>query len=303
MTVGVDSSPSEDTSLGFADLLPEHLRKSLVRLNDLNSLPEITTRILDVVEDPRATAQDLHNIVKIDPALATRILRVVNSAFYGLPSQVASLDRGIVMLGLSAVKNIALATSLSPLFAGDQVSRFFNGTDLWRHSIAVGVCARLLARRAGLDMADEAFVAGLVHDVGLLVIGQLFPAESRLAIERCYAEGVALCSVEQQLIGADHQTFGAALAERWSFPPLLCFSVGFHHQPDVTDQYCELTSLVYVADTVCCRMMHAFYVSGQHQELPPALLAKIGLTEGQIAELDDTLRAQIDEAERVLAHS
>ena len=112
------SAADQATTLTTApdnELSPE-LLKAMSRVREISSLPEVTTRIVEVVEDPKSTAQDMHEIVRHDPALAAKVLKVVNSAFYGLPSQIASLDRAIVMLGLSAVKNIALAASLSRLF-------------------------------------------------------------------------------------------------------------------------------------------------------------------------------------------
>ena len=147
------SAPGNATTTSNASVpgmtLPPHLQKAMSRVTEISSLPEITTRIVQVVEDPRSTAHDMHEIVKNDPALAAKILKVVNSAFYGLPAQIASLDRAIVMLGLSAVKNIALAASLARLFKPEAITAQFTAKDLWKHCIAVGVCARLLSKKTG----------------------------------------------------------------------------------------------------------------------------------------------------------
>lgn len=282
--------------------LPRELQQAMSNVTEMSSLPEITTRIVEVVEDPKATAHDMHDIVRTDPALAAKILRVVNSAFYGLPSQVASLDRAILLLGLSAVKNLALAASLSRLFAADALSEQFAARDLWRHSVAVGVCSRLLTSVGKCLQADEGFVAGLVHDMGLVVVQQLFPAKLRAVAERCYDEPQDFCAVEQSVIGADHQAFGLALATKWRFPPLLCQAMAFHHDPGEADPALQkVATLVHVADTVCSRERFGFWLTAQTQEVLPALLPAIGLTPADLDAVLAELPQRVEEAEQVFS--
>src|SRR5207249_8849246 len=113
------------------------IKFAISKIGDIATLPEVTTRIISIVDDPKSTARDLHNIIKMDPALATRVLKVVNSAFYGLPGQISEIDRAIVLLGLSAVKNIAISASISRLFSGEKISDKFSARDIWKHSIGV----------------------------------------------------------------------------------------------------------------------------------------------------------------------
>src|SRR5690606_37696748 len=138
-------------------------------ISHIATLPEITIKIIKLVEDPNSSAQDLNKVITNDPALGARILKVVNSAFYGLPGQIGSINRAIVLLGLNAVKNIAIAASLTKLFRGGQISPHFNAKDLWGHSIAVATATRLLADKVSLGLPDEAFLAGLIHDLGIMV--------------------------------------------------------------------------------------------------------------------------------------
>ena len=284
--------------------LPPHLQKAMSRVTEINSLPEITTRIVEVVEDPRATAQDMHDIVKNDPALATKILKVVNSAFYGLPSQIASLDRAIVMLGLSAVKNIALAASLARLFKGDAISAQFTARDLWRHCIAVGVCARALAAKAKNAAADEYFVAGLVHDMGMLISGQLFPEKFGLVADNCLARPRDFCAAERETIGADHQSFGAVLAAKWKFPPALCYVIAYHHDPhQLQPEFRKIATTVYVADTICGKIKHGFYLTSQTQEITEDMLAFIKLDAKAMGEVCEVMPERVEEAEQILGEA
>ena len=284
----------------FGTTLPPHLQKAMSRVTEIGSLPEVTTKIVEVVEDPRATAHDMHEIVKNDPGLATKILKVVNSAFYGLPSQVASLDRAIIMLGLSAVKNIALATSLSRLFKPGAITEQFAARDLWSHSIAVGVCAKLLTKAARGPHADEAFVAGLVHDMGLLIEHQLVREQLKEIVNRCMNGTEDFCTVEAEIIGANHQAFGAALAAKWKFPPGLRYAIAYHHNPmQLKPEFRNVATMTYVADTVCCRDEYGFWLTAHKQELSDELLATVGLTPAKIEEVSADLPDKVEEAEGI----
>src|SRR5436305_11723569 len=117
------------------------------KVTTIATLPEVTTQIIKTVEDPKSTASQLHKIVSHDPALVTRIMKVVNSAFYGLPGQIGSIERAIVLLGLNAIKNIAVAASLGQLFRGSALCEGYTAKDLWTHCIAVGVTGRYIAKQ------------------------------------------------------------------------------------------------------------------------------------------------------------
>lgn len=283
--------------------LPPKLAEAVAKITDINSLPEITTKIVQVVEDPRATAREMHDIVRTDPALTAKILKVVNSAFYGLPSQIASLDRAILLLGLSAVKNIALAASLARLFKADAISEQFAARDLWRHCIAVAVAAREIAGRCNRQReADELFVAGLVHDMGLIVVQQLFPAQLRGVAETCLDQGANFCQEELRRIGADHEAFGLALGTRWKFPPMLRSVIAHHHNPaDGPAEFEVYASVVNIADTLACQGRFGFYLTAQSQVLGPELLSKVGVTQEQLDAVMADLPARVEDAERVFA--
>src|SRR5260221_6081146 len=128
---------------------------ALKKVTSISTLPEVTAKIVATVEDPKSTAASLHKIVAHDPALATRILKVVNSAFYGLPGQIGSVERAIVLLGLNAIKNLAVAASLGQLFRGVKLCDGFTAKDLWTHCVSVAVASREIARQMKLPFIDE----------------------------------------------------------------------------------------------------------------------------------------------------
>jgi len=268
---------------------PQALVQQAVRkVTTIATLPEVTAKIIATVEDPKSSAAQLHKIVAHDPALVTRILKVVNSAFYGLPGQIGSVDRAIVLLGLNAVKNIAIAASLGQLFRGVKLCKGFNAKDLWTHCIAVGVCAREIAKQSNFPFPEEAFLAGMIHDVGILVSLQVWP-ENLPAVCTKIQESVAagtpayFCALEQEQNGVDHQQLGAALTELWKFPRTCQLVAGFHHRPlTLADDARLLPTLVFAADTICCQQNQGFNLTALNQKIEDANLPQLGIAQNTI---------------------
>jgi HD-like signal output (HDOD) protein len=282
-----------------AEAAKQVVERALSRIGDIATLPEVTIRIIEIVEDPKSTARDLHEVIKKDPALAVKVLKVVNSAFYGLPGQVASVDRAIILLGLSAVKNLAIAASIARLFKGKRISENFSAADLWRHNLAVAVSAKGLAKFSSHPgMADEVFVAGLIHDLGTLVERQAYPDEFARVIHRCSQEVVDFRECERELIGADHQAFGAALTAKWKFPRHLRAAVGFHHNPDqLSPELRGIGTIIQVADVLACQEQMGFYLTARNSTITEEMLDFLAVTAEQLEEVRAQLPTVVAEAE------
>lgn len=288
-----------------ATLEPAKLIKTaLAKIGDIATLPEITTKIITVVDDPKSTARDLHKIIKNDPALATRVLKVVNSAFYGLPGQVSEIDRAIVLLGLSAVKNIAISASIARLFSSAKLSDNFNARDVWRHSVAVAVATRQFCNLVGKKpFAEEAFLAGLIHDLGILVERQAFPELLTQVIETAMANPGQrpFIEIENDIIGTDHQALGTALAGKWKFPRMLQVVLGYHHNiANLSEDNRLLPTMVYAADVLCCHERIGFHLTAEGQPLDEATLEVIGLSDGDFQKVRAELPEQLEAAEAML---
>lgn len=271
-------------------------------VTQIATLPEITLKIIELVENPRSTAQDLHKIISNDPALVARILKVVNSAFYGLPGQIGSINRAIVALGLNAVKNIVIAASLAKLFRGGRVSPNFSARDLWTHSIATGVLSKLIVQRINNTLPDEAFLAGLIHDIGILVELQAFRDPLVEITDRAAKENVRYIDLETQIISVDHQLLGAGLTTKWKFPRSFQYVTGYHHNPMALATECRwLTCVVHVADHICCRDGHGFALTCKNEPLDTAVFEELGITAEAVDELAKQLPEALQETEALLA--
>jgi len=273
---------------------PEQIvTKALAGIGEIATLPEIITKIIQLVEDPKSTARDLHQLIKHDPALSARILKVVNSAFYGLPGQIATVDRAIIMLGLSAVKNIAIAASITKLFRGSKLGGNFTARDLWVHSLAVGTACRMIVKKAAWQWYEDAFLAGLIHDLGLLVERQAFGERLTEVIALAEA-GKQFCQAEVETIGVTHQQLGQALTAKWKFPRNLRAVTGYHHDPERASEDTRLlTSIVHVADRISCQQKHGFYLSADLEPIQNNALKDLNISPEQLEEISQELPEQL----------
>jgi putative nucleotidyltransferase with HDIG domain len=269
-------------------------------ISNIAALPEITTKINELVKDPQSTAQDLNRLVTQDPALATRILKVVNSPFYGMPGQVTSINRAIVLLGLRSVANIMIAASLGKLFQGRPCADF-SPKDLWTHSIAVATLSRLLSTYLPALDADEAFLAGLIHDIGLAVEWQVFRESFPAVVERAATGAISHLHAERAILGVDHQALGEALTAKWKFPHSLQTVAGHHHDPfSVPAEQRLLSCLVCIADHICSQQGPGYRLTCWNEPIDPGIIATLGLSPEVLAQATQQLPEALKDTEHAL---
>ncbi len=276
-------------------------------ISHIATLPEITLKIVELVENPKSTAQDLHKVISNDPALCSRILKVVNSSFYGLPGQIGSINRAIVMLGLNAVKNIAIAASLAKLFRGGDLTPSFSAKGLWLHSVSTAATAKLLADRLRLNVSDEAFLSGLIHDIGLMVEMQFDRNKLIEAVEQLGADDAGcpmadMLEVEEKVFGANHQHFGAALCAKWKFPNNFALVTGYHHRPmELGPDQRTLPCLIYTAERLATEIKPGFRLDLQSIEIAPEVKDALRLSEEKLQALRAELPEHLKNAETMLS--
>lgn len=211
--------------------------------------PTVCVKLFELVRSNRASADEIGEVVATDPNLSARLLRIVNSSFYGFPSQIETVSRAVAILGVSDLYNLALAISAVRTFstAGDGLATI---EDFWRHSILVALLARHLAKQLRLRDPDRLFVAGLLHDVGITVLYSQRPdvaARLRAAMD---AGEQALFAAEREHLGFSHASLGARLLEQWELPGTIGAAVRFHHEPGAATTGRLEAAIVHLADAV-----------------------------------------------------
>jgi len=301
-----ESTQHSGTTAHTHDECMQIAHAAVKQISHIATLPEVTLGIIELVEDPNSSAQDLNELIGRDPALSARVLKVVNSAFYGLPRQIGSINRAISLLGLNAVKNIAIAASLAKLFRGGALCDRFDAKDLWEHSIAVATAARLLAKEARMSSGDEAFLGGLMHDIGIMVALQ----SDRAKLAKVFADmqfdgnGAPLIDfrmAERNVFGADHCHFGEALCEQWKFPRSLALACGHHHDPMLAPaESRQVPWLVFIADRLATEL-HGFRADIVDRSIPREALESLGISEANLASVRSQLAEKLAEAQATLS--
>jgi putative nucleotidyltransferase with HDIG domain len=226
---------------------PLDLDQVVRRVRDLPSLPSIVLDLISSFERADVDVTTLAEKISRDQALSAKTLRLANSSFYGLPAKVKTVKQAIVVLGFDSARALAVASSVMDSFGAGN-SQQIDATSFWRHSIATALCAKNLARHANLDQ-DYAFIAGLLHDIGRLVLASSFPEEYARVIDDCERHDATLAEAELRVLGVDHQRTGQMLAEAWKFPLVIQSAIGQHHAPAGAD-LCNVPGLVHAANAM-----------------------------------------------------
>jgi len=206
------------------------VRAYILRIAGLSTT---AVKVLRTCNEPNTCANDLNRVISLDPVLTGRVLQLINSAYYSLPSKVNSLTRAIILLGLNTVKNLVLSFAVFESFSKHDTFRVFSADDFWTHSLSVAAAAKLLSIQHGVSLAEreDYFVGGLMHDIGKIPLNHLFPDEYRQAAELALGSGQAMRFGEQAVIGIDHCEVGDIIAQKWQLSPALAAALGRHHDP------------------------------------------------------------------------
>lgn len=222
------------------------LESLLAQGPELSSLPEVYLRVNEQLEDDRSTAQEIGNTVQTDPAIATRILKMVNSAYYGMPSKVSTISQGVALLGRDRLKQIIIGSVLVSVFKDPKLEEF-SIQEFWRHSIKTAIIARQLGdQHEDVSEPDALFIAGLLHDLGRLILASKLPIQFS-QIERRRRK-LGLVAAERQILGFDHAELAGALMTQWGLPELLVTCAQYHHDSAYSLEYANANRIIYVAN-------------------------------------------------------
>lgn len=227
-------------------LSADELVSGVVRLV---SLPEVCIRVNEMLEDPDVTAKAIGKVMSQDTGLTARLLKIVNSSFYGFTSKIETVSRAVTVIGLRELRGLVLAASAIETFSKIPTD-ILNMVRFWRHSVYCGVVAQLLAERCHVLHSERLFVAGLLHDIGKLVICNRLPTQAKQAIDLSEAKKIFDFEAEQEVMGYDHSEIGGKLLRSWQMPASLCDAVEFHHMPKNAEDSLMEICIVHIANAM-----------------------------------------------------
>ena len=276
----------------MSNMDPKLLRHKVESINTLPTVPGVLKRLSVIIEKPRITLVEISSFISNDPALTTKVLKMVNSAIYGFPGRIASVSHATMLLGLNVIKGLLLGVSVFEL-----MQKTMNG--LYEHSLACAIASRVIAQKKGMKEPEEISVAGLLHDIGKVILVLEFQKEYEAAMNEAQTKNISIFDAEKNQFNATHANVGSWLAEKWRFPRNLIEVIEFHHRPALSKNAPMETSIVHMADLLVRARGFGFAGENLVPEVSPVAFELLKLSEQDIKDVLKELEDNMDSAEDI----
>lgn len=277
------------------------MNKILKTVQELPPMPQTMQKIIDLSKDEKASAKDLANVIAHDQALTTKVLKLVNSPFYGFPQKITSIQQATALLGFSVVENLALAGMFIDTLRRSLKNYGLDKGGLWVHSIMTAYGAQALATRHNRALRDMAFTAGLIHDIGKVIMDRFLGEQFEAVISVVQSENIEFPIAEKKVLGFDHAEIGAMAATKWKLAPELVEAIQLHHLPIQAKMNRQLCGIVHVANCLCRMTGQGVGYDGMYFKLEEQSLKDIGVKEGETEEILGEMLERAQEAEKMFA--
>ncbi len=282
--------------------MPYDLETVVKLLEDtIPSMSPTASKVMQLANNINTPPPELTKVIKLDPVLSAKVLKLVNSSYFALPNEIVSLEKAVIMLGLNTIKNLALSAATLAQMEEKSLPDDFDANGFWKHSLAVGVTAKLIAQKRNIDkkIIEDFFIAGLLHDLGILVEAKIFPEEfQRILLS---VESISIFDAEEVILeGLTHCSIGKALAEKWALSEELSNVLLGHHAPFDQIEPSALTLSVYLANIICKNNGVGLVLDKPPIEADPRAYEKLGIEASIESEILEVLEPEIVKATEFL---
>ena len=269
-------------------------------IKNMPSLPVTVSKVQEICDNPKTSPVDLYKVISLDPVLMGKVMKLINSAYYGLSDKVTSLVRAIIMLGMNTVKNLALSSAVMGLMSGEKNFVKMNSDKFWEHSLCTGIIARKIASDTGIGRAEqeEYFINGLLHDIGKIPLISCFPGEyTELVEKRAAGDYGSTAEAEKEFFGMDHTETGLMIADSWNLgEPVKNVIVSHHDINSVDEKYKKLTYTIILADYFA-NLFGCYYSGNRCPDVPIAsVYQEAGVDETYPEKINDYVKDEMDKA-------
>ncbi|MDR3331004.1 MAG: HDOD domain-containing protein [Synergistaceae bacterium] len=278
-------------------------RRVLKRVKDIPSLPQFVVDTLNKLDDPRSSAMDVGDRLKKDEGLVVRVLRLANSAYYGLSRRITGVSEAISFLGFKTVKSIVLAASVYKFMDTSFTGYSLDRGELWKHSQSVAATSRYLAEKLRIGDPEEAYIGGLMHDIGKIVLNDYVRFGYSIILRLVEEDGVPFCDAERQVLGFDHAQVGGLVMEQWNLPEAYSYITTYHHAPwnlpEEMKSFQPTVDVVHISNALCIMLGVGIGADGMQYQVSPDSLERLGLeenTESVMGEFVDILSSMEENA-------
>ncbi|ADW18941.1 putative signal transduction protein [Desulfobulbus propionicus DSM 2032] len=265
----------------------------------IRTLPHIVTRLVQLVNDEESTLQDFEAVIRLDPALVARLLTLVNSSYFGLARKVDSISRAVALLGMKNLHNIAVTDAIQGMLRSSSGTVEFSPQRLWLHSAASGICCKMIAERIFTINGDDAYLCGVLHDIGLIVEMEVEQEIFLQLIEQLTAGGPAIIELEQQLLGTDHCQIGYLLAQEWRIPGPIAEAIRDHHHDNGHIIPHSPTGILQMSEYIIQQLNFPAVKEGLPASLAPALATHIQSNVEEYRVLAEDLPEELEKTEKM----
>lgn len=224
------------------------------KIKNIPSLPEIITKSIEIMQDKNASVADLSKIISNDIGLTARVLKLVNSAYYGFPKQISTIHQAIIILGFTTVKGVILSASIFKMFS-PKGNKTFDYKNFWKHSLLTATASRMLSKKTVLNTNEDIFSAAFLHDIGKIIFAQYDWENYSNVCSQEYETDKELLQKEEQECGLNHCEIANMVAYSWNLPEIFCDIITYHHNPNASERYKKECSIVYVANCLVSTIM------------------------------------------------
>ncbi|MBN2560719.1 MAG: HDOD domain-containing protein [Phycisphaerae bacterium] len=274
-------------------------KEILKKVGMLPPLPGTAVKLMNVINDPRSTVEDIVETIKYDQAVTGEVLRLCNSAYFGLSRTVTSLNDAMLCLGTVKVLQLVMSVHTNSLLAREQGGYGLEPGILWKHSVAVALAASVIAQRIEKSNVNLVFTASLLHDIGKVVLNEYVAEDFSEIVRRVNEERLSFAEAEQQVLGFAHQEIGGKIAEMWELPEPIIRCIRFHHDPGDLDPTDPLVDIVHVANCVCLLFGIGLGEDGLYCRADSAAMERHGLRESDLEIIGAQMLSELKRVEQL----
>ncbi len=278
------------------------INEILHRVKSFPSMPGAGVKMLSLLEGLDTTVTEIEEILRYDPGLTANVLKLANSAYFGVPSKIGSLNQAVILLGVKRLIQLVVASCVSSIMDKSVAGYDWPSGNLWRHSIAVSIASEALVKGKKRVKTEDVFTPALLHDVGKLVLGSFVDQELE-AIHTLAAKGIPFVVAENMILGTDHAEIGARILANWNLPAEVINAVRWHHDPDSPDASSMQMDVIYLANILCQTPDTSGPDAGHAVELSPAVIDRLGIQLDQFESISEKVAHWVDELSNALAFS
>lgn len=273
------------------------LSKILEKVEELPTLSHVTHQVIKLTSDPKTTVSELADTITQDQVTTAKVLKMANSAYYGYARKIFNIKEAIMVLGFNTVRNLVMAASMYNIMNRELQGYSLDKGELWRHSMTTALLARSLANKVDKSLADRAFIAGLIHDIGKVILDTFMKESFSKVIEKVQTDKIPFMDAERDVLGFDHASVGAKVSVKWNLPDELTETIGLHHTPGEARNNSKLVCLIHIADAISLSLGAGLGGDGLLYPVDGSAIEKLNLSGSMLEETISDIAEIIQDSE------